>query len=590
MNPLTTLVELQEAIAVLPPVPPGKVRVYRGQTTDHKTIVPASFRTHLVSRSAWSIYSRFLLSDISPDGTERRLASEELRIQALWLEAIAQHYGNGSSYLDVTHSIESAAWFALHQGKFVTERRAVDNATTGSLAKASYEEKWLEYVPATEPGFIYAFDVDDWDGTAGAPPPLALVDLSRAPAPFHTPRMAAQLGCVIRTLDTDGYDFKCHCVSLPPIPVAWPLSGSEFVERSVEQIFPAPSIDQWYSRLLNIPMAPDVDEDSGTIIFRRALPVTLYRAKSDSYNEELLHSERFLDPPLLHERLQKDASRVQASDLPKDEHLRTTAMTEALPIVLEAPLLRIFPQADSTLWNHELLISDVFDPVPTYLAGQKNATGNEVPTTNVVIQFSALEETDWGAITSARRLVRGLWMARQGEEIAAALVTQNLPQTQIECEPTILFRYAPNLRRLIYRHPEVKSWRLLSSLPETAKCIFVALYLLRCLCPRWKVEATPLRFVIGDPIPGIETNFFYPSVLADEARLRRVKGPAAVADWFALRNRTDDSFTTPTATSPYMKIQTAAAFADFPVTTFHDYIAANQAGFDQFASSSARPR
>jgi len=40
------------------------------------------------------------------------MGDKELQILSLWLEAVAQHYASGSRYLDVTHSVESAAWFA----------------------------------------------------------------------------------------------------------------------------------------------------------------------------------------------------------------------------------------------------------------------------------------------------------------------------------------------------------------------------------------------------------------------------------------------------------------------------------------------
>ena len=49
--------QLQSAIAALPPVAPGKVRVFRGQTKDYDEIKPASYRVHLASRAIWRIYS-----------------------------------------------------------------------------------------------------------------------------------------------------------------------------------------------------------------------------------------------------------------------------------------------------------------------------------------------------------------------------------------------------------------------------------------------------------------------------------------------------------------------------------------------------
>jgi len=562
----------------LPPVAPGKVRVFRGQTADYPTITPASYRKHLGSRGIWTIYSRFLLTEIQEDLAGPHLASEELQIQCLWLAALAQHYGSGSSYLDVTHSIESAAWFGLHCGEPVTESALLDSAGPSRMSVHTRDVEWLAYSRAVEPGYLYAFDVDVWDQSAITPPDLALVDLSNAPEPFKTPRMLAQLGCLIETGESDHYDLRCRRVKGTPLPIAWPMTGSEFVKRTVEEMFPAPAVDPWYRRFLSVPMIPDVNAATGEIMLRRPLPVTLYRGETPAYNSALTATEWFVDPPLLHHALQHLQVKADAS---KDEYLQEVVMSGATPVVLEAPLLYIFPSPGSDLWNHELLFSDLCDTVATYSNAIQE--GGDVSLLNVLFQFSQLEETFWeraGASHETHRLTRGVWLARQQECLVAALLVQDFPGTALDTQPPVTIRLDPVKRRMIYKLVEGETeWAELSTVPELAKPVFVALYLLRSLNPRVKIEATPLRWITTpEQHDGAYNKTYFASFFADAARLVRVQGRAGVADWFFLRNAQNDPFTTATKTSPYLKIDTAAAFADLRAGALHDRIAAAMSG------------
>jgi len=45
-------------------------------------------------------------------------------LRSIWIEAIAQHYGSGSRFLNVTTHVDIALWFALHQAKAMTSYRA----------------------------------------------------------------------------------------------------------------------------------------------------------------------------------------------------------------------------------------------------------------------------------------------------------------------------------------------------------------------------------------------------------------------------------------------------------------------------------
>src|SRR5580692_4221667 len=172
MTPMTSLLALEEAIRALPPVPQGKSRVFRGQADEYSTIPPAAYRNHLERYAIWTVYSRFLLMDMTHTTGSVHIDEAEIQVWSHWLDAIAQHYSAGSRYLDVTHSIESAAWFALHRGSFQTECSALGPPGPPAPYDLPAEERWLQYTRSETPGYLYAFDVDSWDGIAAIPPDL----------------------------------------------------------------------------------------------------------------------------------------------------------------------------------------------------------------------------------------------------------------------------------------------------------------------------------------------------------------------------------------------------------------------------------
>jgi hypothetical protein len=602
MNPLTSLSALQDALSALPPVAPGKVRVFRGQTTDYPTITPALHRTRLASRPVVLCYTRLLLKDLRGDHALPHLASEELQVEALWQEAVAQHYASGSAYLDVTHSVECAAWFALHVGKWVPESNIPDPTRPAWALELKHGIKWIEYSRAVEPGYLYAFDVEKWDPPGAVPqdpekwdqyslvpPDLALVDLSNAPEPFKTPRMLAQQGCLIRTGESERYNLRVRCVEGTPLHIAWPMTGSEVVKRTVEEMFPAPAVDPWYERFLMAPMTLDVDADTRKLVFRRPLPVTLYRGETEAYNAALNATEWVLDPPLLHDYfLRLPQGKADSS---KDEHVpevekyrvMSRAMSTTTPIVLEAPVLSLFPPPQSSLWNHELLLSDLCGSVATY--SDESKEDENASLLHVLFQFSQLEDIIWERARTSnerRRLTRGLWLSgSQKEWLLAVLMVQDFPGTRLEILPPVKIRLDPRKRRFAYERFEGDTeWAELSTVPQLAKPVFVALYLLRALSPRLKVEATPNgNWMPDEQHGGTSKNIYSYSVFANPARLVRVKGSKEVADWFFLRTEENDPFTTVAdAGSPSFVMETTAAFADLDASSL---IATARFGFKQ---------
>ena len=573
--PLASLYALQDAVRALPPIASGKVRVFRGQTSDYPTITPAAYRNRLGRSAIWQVYSRFLLMDITRRRFEGEMDEKEIQIWSLWLEAVAQHYGSGSRYLDVTHSIESAAWFALHRGEWTTERSMLGPPGPPSPHDLPGETKWLQYTRAVEPGYLYAFDVDVWDGASAIPPDLALIDLSRAPEPFMTPRMLAQAGCLIHVGDADQHDLRRHRVEGTPLSVDWPMTGSTFVQRTVEEMFPTPAVDPWYRRFLSVPMAPEIDPASGGVVLKRPLPVTLYRGETEAYNAAVTSTEAFLFPPLLHRALRQIGMQAEA---PGEEWWRAVSMNSATPILLEAPLLRVFPPAGSDLWNHELLLRDIDESVVSHSSSKEPPSG-QAGLRNVLFQFSNFEEIFWERAHQpdiTTRLTRGIWIVRGDSEILVVLLRQNFPGTQVDGSAPVLIRLDPVRRRMVLKPASVSmEWTELAAVPELAKPVFIGLHLLRALSPHLKAEATPRWFLLRRPESGPDNEYLV-AVLADAGKLVRVPDPAGLADWYAMRDNEGEPYTQPkpNLVAGSFKLHDPRPFADIPVRDFQDAILA----------------
>jgi hypothetical protein len=574
MSAISSLSALQDAVQALPPVPKAKVRVFRGQTKDYRTIIPAAFRNHLELNAIWRVYTRWLVMDITNEAFNGHGDDKELQILTIWLDALAQHYASGSRYLDVTHSIESAAWFALHCCSPMKERSVLGPPGPPSPYDLPSEVTWLQYSPAVEAGFLYAFDVDQWDGHDAKPSDLAVIDLSQAPEPFMTPRMLSQCGCLIRTRDADQHDLRGRCVEGTPLQIAWPMTGSAFVHRKVEEMFPSPAVDPWYRRFLHIPLTPHVNATSGEVVLKRSLPVTLYRGETASYNASIAATDAFLHPPLLHKALQQRQKRTESAK----GWWEPLSVHEATPVVLEAPLLGPFvASADSDFWNHELLFGDISNSVATYSHDMQKVLP-AVSLRNVLFQFSPLEEVFWERAqtpSGIKRLVRGLWIARHEQEVVAVLIYQDFPHTQVSAWAPALIRLDAAKRRMICK-PAGKhmEWVDLVSLPLLPKAIFIALHLLRAMSTGLKCEAKPDTVLSQKQDSGESIHTYLVKVLADTAKLIRLPDPAGRDDWFILRDCEGEPYTEARKGAGIIELQETKPFAQIAASVFRDSILA----------------
>jgi len=109
----------------------------------------------------WRLYSLLLASEIRENLADASADFEasSLDTQLVWLNAVKQHYGPGTEFLDVTHSPGIAAWFALHrmapiETQVVYGPPGPFNPRTDVVGAHTF----MRYVPFIEaPGYVYVF-------------------------------------------------------------------------------------------------------------------------------------------------------------------------------------------------------------------------------------------------------------------------------------------------------------------------------------------------------------------------------------------------------------------------------------------------
>jgi hypothetical protein len=114
LEPVSSLPELQETIAILQRIRPESLFLFRGQTQLYKQIQSSKSRNpqalNREVQAGWRALACEMVGISYAEGSAR-LA-----------EAILQHYGAPTHYVDLTHDFRVAAWFGLHQAKCNTQR------------------------------------------------------------------------------------------------------------------------------------------------------------------------------------------------------------------------------------------------------------------------------------------------------------------------------------------------------------------------------------------------------------------------------------------------------------------------------------
>ena len=419
---ISTYAGLLDALRSLPPPADGRIRVFRGQNQEYPTMTPTALRAAPVEDWIWPLYARSLstagsltdlLADLADDSKVTAIRSTDFSTYRdallLWVRAIKQHYGPGTEFLDVTHSVGIAAWFALHSLQPVQVR--ANFAPPGDpWAKGVGGPTFMRHTLFKGPAVLYAMDAirgnSAKDLVHGS-----LFDLALAPHQFSSSaRIRAQQACLVyANRSVDGGDLASFIVPGTPLRIAWPLDGCPEVRKPTNQVFPAPREDDWYARFVAIPLAPNLDASRTETVLDHPINVTLYIPQGGSEAEDSAHLQDLIDrfripsPPLLYPKL-------------ADLNLPAwRGLADATPLYLEGPMMST--RVPLTETNIAMLASGLTRtaPVADYVTGEPSG---DVSLENVFIEISALDEPYWEAFNRERpaiSIIRGFWLVRDGD-------------------------------------------------------------------------------------------------------------------------------------------------------------------------------
>jgi FRG domain len=505
------------------------------------------------------VYSDHLRADFVGQLNEE-LTAERLQSFSIWFKAVAQHYGPGSDFLDVTHSVAVALWFALNEDEQVEETAVIGPDGPPDPSKDHVVTSEVLRFHPSDAGYLYAFDVAKWGGQWAMAKAGLLVDLAEAPAVFSSsPRMRAQSGCLVYCRKHDGshLDMRTRLVPGTPIAVGRPMTGTSGLHHRTADIFPSPAVDKWYAKFLSVPLAYAPQPLPPTM--RRSIPVTVYSdPPNEQYTQETSYRDVAIPYPLVH-RLLEERGLTRATT-------KQDPYPKLIPILLEAPMMFPYPQGDSDTWHHGLLWNDVPRSCEIYDLEHEEACG-EISLLNVLFEFSLLENVGWERLIDEHRpieLLRAVWLRRDGDNFSAAIISETIPVRGPGISEFMPVSYNEQSQQLMFQRTpsgELDSLVPIASEPHIAKPILIALMLLRYLSPALKVEPT-WRLRSGNRI--------LVGCARDAARLFQVTTEQST--WFVLRDRAnfEEPFTRPTSRAGNLSLEWDKPFRELPLGVFRN--------------------
>lgn len=463
-DPFESMDDLNAYIAQLPAVAAGHRRVLRGQRSFHASLTPSGFRgTHPRSR-LFKIASQLLMSDgvdlIRDDAADYFVATE----------IIAQHYGPGSPLLDVTTDLNVALWFALTQIEPLSFQMVV-GAPGPFDATSDYVAGLTAMLPVSSghaPGYLYVLDFPEVHG----PRKLQhgeLFDLGNATAEVgESVRIRNQHALVV------GADSSESGGDLSSFQACAPLLVSPRLRKGMSQavdlslLFPPPSIDPWYERLLSVPLVlAKTDDDE--LQLTQAIPVTLWATDLEALNN-LTETIIALDPPSMIPTLHAERTNFHGGFFAED----------TVAILLEEPLFATTPRIESDQWRHRDAVSDL--PLTAKTRSPTSELAGTIDLHKVYFEFSALEFGNWHAVEKpgAETTVQsGAYLERVGEEFHLWQVFRTLPTGGTRAAGPLTFVLSPQSGKLQVKLPDGMLLDARDNIPFALKTLLVTLTALR---------------------------------------------------------------------------------------------------------------
>lgn len=263
--PVRAYGELVEYLQRLSPPNAGRVRVFRGQVTDHGNLIPSRWRKGgavAPADMAWVLGAYRILQKIFPQIGDVNSGGELSWHTRVLAEAIVQHYGLRSSYLDVALDLHTALWFALHDARhkayriqiILENRRRVPIMVGKAWYKPSQKEAAV----------LYVLDCDIWSGQ-GRPAHGQLIDLSAfAPFPVTSRVWRQKAGLLFSDQEAGPKGDLARFVKAAfriENQAAW-RDEVPGLAKSVLDLFPLPITDSVYSALLGSYFVYFQDQDA----------------------------------------------------------------------------------------------------------------------------------------------------------------------------------------------------------------------------------------------------------------------------------------------------------------------------------------
>jgi hypothetical protein len=337
---ITSYKDLLSQCIALPKPAEEALRVYRGQTKEYPKIVSSLGR---LRQGLPAEYSRVFFEHLFVKEAALNIVGElkhlphftffDLDVQAQYFylaEALVQHYGYQTRYIDVTPSLETALWFATHRFRSHADEMVGEKAPFRLTFPAWYE-------PSSEEGVLYVLDVRKWkQGMAISEGEyIDLVEI--APEGVNRPRL--QTGGVLYApgLSSDHDDVSQFVQAKFTIAFPWTEAGKDW---DTDYLFPSPEKDGIYSRLLHAPYlrtvrsVPNGPEET---VWRRPCTIPEYYGNpADELRRQLYRTfDKKLTPTLYYPWLMRNLNELETS--PSWQVTLRPQFERASPILLERP-------------------------------------------------------------------------------------------------------------------------------------------------------------------------------------------------------------------------------------------------------------
>jgi hypothetical protein len=312
-----------------------------------------------------------------------------------------------------------------------------------------------------------------------------------------------------------------------PIPVSWPTDGAPRIDDATDSLFPDPSADPWYDFFLSVPLTWVVEPGSRILKLARPVEVASYFYSSKTKIDAIRHHARFISPNPFYPVVESSLSM-------KPSGTREFRVNDATRILLEAPLLRWFLSYSADMWNQAILADDMSEQVDAL----RPSGASRVPLTNVFIEFSPLENTDWGHLTGKVdydvQPLRAVWLVRDDSHFGFYLFPQQVTARHAKNYGAGPFVYTFDADSAAFWRGDPGKTILVKAEWQTPrdKAFWIALALLRFLSPIPKCDPSPSEQIVLDNGNTLMTVPIRSAV----ARLIEVTEPSTDRRWYVPRD------------------------------------------------------